>query len=84
MSEWCGLKLSTGAIANTLKTVVAYANNKTVNTPSIDFTVNDFVCVKLTPVGHMSKSGITLNVLHIRVVWNENLWRTYRSCLTHF
>jgi len=47
--------------------------------PSTDFTVKLFVCVKLILLGHVSKSGTTLNVLHIWIGWNKSWWKTYRS-----
>jgi len=43
---------------------------------STEFTVKLFVCVKLIPVGHVAESGITLNILHVRIGWNHSSWKT--------
>jgi len=57
----------------------AINESKLWNTPSTDFTVKLFVCVKLILLGHVSKSGTTLNVLHIWIgcilvlVWWTNV-----------
>jgi len=46
---------------------------------STDFTVKLFDCVKLNLLGHVSESGISLNVLHICIGWNKSWWKTCRS-----
>jgi len=48
---------------------------------STDITVKLFVCVELIPLGHVSESGTTLNVLHIWIGWSKSWWKTYRSCV---
>ena len=54
----------------------AINESKLWKTPSTDFTVKLFVCVKLILLGYASGSGTSLNVLHIWIGWNRSWWKT--------